>query len=218
MKVAMFLYDKMTALDFVGPFQVFAVMPGAEVLTVAKKAGPIDEDSGLHLLNAKYSIDEVDSADVLCIPGGIDNTHVQADKDVIEWLQKIDKSAKWVTSVCTGSLILGAAGLLKGVRATTHWAALPGLETHGAIPVKERVVHDGKYLSGGGVTAGIDMALTLLAKEFDDKTAQAIQLAIEYNPQPPFDTGSPEKAPQDIQDLVIQIFSDGNPDLLTQPN
>ncbi len=209
MKIAMFLYDKMTALDFVGPFQVFAVMPGIEVLTVAKKAGPIDEDSGLHLLNAKYGIDDVDEADVLCLPGGVDNTHVQTDKEVIDWIKKIDAKTKWTTSVCTGSLILGAAGLLKGVRATTHWAALPGLEAFGAIPIKERVVSDGKYLSGGGVTAGIDMALTLLAKEFDDKTAQAIQLAIEYNPQPPFDTGSPEKAPQDIQDMVIKLFTEG---------
>ncbi len=209
MKIAMFLYDKMTALDFVGPFQVFAVMPGAEVITVAKKTGPVDEDSGLHLLNANAGIDQVDAADVLCLPGGIDNTHVQNDPEVMDWIRKIDATTTWTTSVCTGSLILGAAGLLKGVKATTHWAALPGLETFGAIPVKERVVRDGKYLTGGGVTAGIDMALTLLAEAFDDRTSQAIQLALEYNPQPPFDTGSPEKAPQDIQEMVIQMFTEG---------
>lgn len=208
MKIAMFLYDKMTALDFVGPFQVFAVMPGVEVLTVAKKSGLVDEDSGLQLLNAKYSIDEIDSADILCIPGGLDNTHVQNDPDVINWVQKIDAGSKWTSSVCTGSLILGAAGLLKGKKATTHWAMLEGLAALGATPVKDRVVHDGKYLTGGGVTAGIDMALTLLAKEFGDETSQAIQLALEYNPQPPFDTGSPEKAPQQVQDMVIQIFTD----------
>ena len=207
MKVAMFLYEQMTALDFVGPFQVFSIMPGVDVLTVAREAGPVDDDSGLQLLNAKYGIYDVPEADILVVPGGLDNTHVQNDPEIIPWIRKIDQGTKWTSSVCTGSLILGAAGLLKGVRATTHWAMLDALEGFGATPVKERVVHDGKYLSGGGVTAGIDMALTLLAKEFGDESAQAMQLAIEYNPQPPFDTGSPEKAPQNIQDMVMQFFA-----------
>jgi transcriptional regulator GlxA family with amidase domain len=204
--IAMLLYDNMTSLDFVGPFDVLGIMPNSKIRTVAKKAGPIRIDAGITLLNAQYSLDEVTEADILFVPGSIDNSHIQRDDEILDWLRRIDRGSRWTTSVCTGSLILGAAGLLKGVRATTHWAVLQTLEAHGAIPTQERVVRDGKYVTGAGVSAGIDMALTLAALEHDEMTAKCIQLAIEYDPQPPFDSGSPASAPKEVVERTFELL------------
>ena len=204
--IAMLLYDNMTSLDFVGPFDVLGIMPNSKIRTVAKKAGPIRIDAGITLLNAQYGLDEVTEADILFVPGSIDNSHIQRDDEILDWLRRIDRGSRWTTSVCTGSLILGAAGLLNGVRATTHWAVLQTLETHGAIPTQQRVVRDGKYITGAGVSAGIDMALTLAALEHDEMTAKCIQLAIEYDPQPPFDSGSPASAPKEVVERTFELL------------
>jgi transcriptional regulator GlxA family with amidase domain len=209
MDIAMLLYENMTSLDFVGPFEVFGVMPGARILTVAKQAGPIHVDAGMPLLNARHGLREVPRADVLFVPGSSNNTHVLQDEEILAWLRDVDRGTRWTTSVCTGSLVLAAAGLLKGVRATTHWAALESLAGLGAVPVRERVVCDGKYVTGAGVSAGIDMALVLAAREFDDLTAQAIQLAIEYDPHPPFHTGSPATAPPAVTERALAMLVAG---------
>lgn len=205
-EIAMLLYDNMTSLDFIGPFDVFGIMPNSNIRTVAKKAGPIRIDAGIPLLNAQHGLAEVNSADILFVPGSIDNSHIQRDDEILDWLRRIDQTSRWTTSVCTGSLILAAAGLLKGVRATTHWAVLPTLETHGAIPTQERVVRDGKYVTGAGVSAGIDMALTLVALEHDEMTAKCVQLAIEYDPHPPFDSGSPAAAPKEVVERTFELL------------
>jgi transcriptional regulator GlxA family with amidase domain len=207
MKIAMLLYPNMTSLDFVGPFEVFGIMPKAEILTVAKEAGPIQVDAGIALLNAQYRLRDVHEADILFVPGSSNNAHVLEDREILEWIQRIDRGTRWTTSVCTGSLILAAAGVLKGVRATTHWSALQGLEALGAIPVQNRVVHDGKYVTGAGVTSGIDMALTLAAYACDEITAQCIQLVIEYDPAPPFNAGSPATAPKAVMDRALAMLA-----------
>jgi transcriptional regulator GlxA family with amidase domain len=204
--IAMLLYDNMTSLDFIGPFDVFGIMPNSKIRTVAKQAGPIRIDAGIPLLNAQHSLSEVTEADILFVPGSIDNSHIQKDDEILDWVRRIDRTSRWTTSVCTGSLILAAAGLLKGVRATTHWAVLQTLEPHGAIPTQERVVRDGKYVTGAGVSAGIDMALTLAALEHDEMTAKCVQLAIEYDPQPPFDGGSPATAPKEVVERTFELL------------
>jgi len=196
----------MTSLDFIGPFDVLGIMPNSKIRTVAKQAGPIRIDAGIPLLNAQHSLKEVTEADILFVPGSIDNSHVQQDEEILDWLRRIDRTSRWTTSVCTGSLILAAAGLLKGIRATTHWAVLQTLETHGAIPTQERVVREGKYVTAAGVSAGIDMALTLAALEHDETTAKCIQLAIEYDPQPPFDSGSPATAPAQVVERTFELL------------
>lgn len=206
-QIAMLLYDNMTSLDFIGPFDVFGIMPNSNIRTVAKKAGPIRIDAGIPLLNAQHSLEEVPAADILFVPGSIDNSHIQRDEEILDWLRRIDRGSRWTTSVCTGSLILAAAGLLKGARATTHWAVLQTLETHGAIPTQERVVRDGKYVTAAGVSAGIDMALTLAALEHDEMTAMCVQLAIEYDPHPPFRSGSPACAPKEVVERTLELLT-----------
>jgi transcriptional regulator GlxA family with amidase domain len=209
MKIAMLLYDNMTALDFVGPYQVFAGVPDASVLSVARTAGPIRDDQGNVLFNAQHSLQDVEAADILFVPGSSNNRHVIKDGETLEWLRKIDRTTRWTTSVCTGSLILGAAGLLRDRRATTHWAALEFLKQFGAQPVAERVVVDGKYVTGAGVAAGIDMALTLVANAFGADAAQTVQLIIEYDPAPPFAAGSPAKAPAHIVEAAFARLAAG---------
>lgn len=204
--IAMLLYDNMTSLDFIGPFDVFGIMPNSKIRTVAKQPGPIRIDAGIPLLNAQHGLDEVTEADILFVPGSIDNSHIQKDEEILDWLRRVDRTTRWTTSVCTGSLVLAAAGLLKGVRATTHWAVLQTLEPYGALPTQERVVRDGKYVTGAGVSAGLDMALTLAALEHDEMTAKCIQLAIEYDPQPPFNSGSPVSAPKEVVDRTFELL------------
>ena len=198
MNIAILLYDRLTALDAIGPYEVLSRIPDATVTFVAAEPGPVRTDNGMLTLLAEHSIDELRRPEILLVPGGPGEVAARAGGPVIEWLREAHETSTWTTSVCTGSLILAAAGLLTGVRATTHWLALEELGRLGAEPVSERVVYDGKIVTAAGVSAGIDMALALAASIAGDQVAQAIQLGIEYDPQPPFDAGSPAKAPAEI--------------------
>jgi putative intracellular protease/amidase len=201
--IVFYLYPGMTALDIVGPYEVLRQLPGATVRFVAKKRGAVLMDSQALSLNADYSLEEIKSADILVVPGGSTGTPAQMrDKEVLDWIRQIHAKTKWTTSVCTGSLILGAAGLLKEQEATTHWAVLNTLAMFGAKPVSQRFVRQGKIITAAGVSAGIDMALKLAAMESHESIAKGIQLGLEYDPQPPFDTGSVEKAPPALVEKV----------------
>jgi transcriptional regulator GlxA family with amidase domain len=193
MQIAVLLYDKFTVLDAVGPFQTLAGLPGAEVVFVAEEAGPVLDDTRSLSLVATKSLAEVSSPDIVVVPGSPEPDLKNAA--VLGWLRAVDATTTWTTSVCTGSLILAAAGLLKGRRATSHWLALEQIKEFGVDSTGQRVVFDGKYVTGAGVSAGIDLGLTLAGKIAGDAHAQAVQLLIEYDPQPPYDAGSPEKAP-----------------------
>jgi putative intracellular protease/amidase len=202
MDIAIPIYDGFTALDAVGPYEVLSRMPGARVMFVAAKPGPARTDNGMLTLVAECSLEEVPRPEILLVPGGKGDVVANAGESVLEWVRSADRTSTWTTSVCTGSLILAAAGLLAGKRATSHWLALDRLRELGAEPVEERVVFDGKLVTGAGVSAGIDMALTLAARIAGDQVAQAIQLGIEYDPQPPFDAGSSSKAPREVVEAV----------------
>jgi transcriptional regulator GlxA family with amidase domain len=191
--VVIYLYNRMTALDAVGPYEVFRCVPGFQVRFAAQHAGLVQTDSGLEMLNAEYGIADIDTADILVVPGGDASTQIN-DQDVLQWIRRLHATTKWTTSVCVGSLILGAAGLLKGLQATSYWNTLEALKLFGAEPVSKRFVQQGKIITAAGVSAGIDMALALVALEWGEEVAQRIQLIIEYDPQPPFNTGSPSKA------------------------
>ncbi|CAN5202049.1 DJ-1/PfpI family protein [soil metagenome] len=204
-KIALLIFPRLTALDAVGPYEVLSRIPGAELTFVAPEPGEMRTDTGRLGITADASIDDLDEADVLVVPGGVGNRPLLADERVLDWVRMIDSASEWTTSVCTGSLVLGAAGLLKGRRATSHWAYRDELTHYGAEPVAERVVVDGKYVTAAGVSAGIDMALTLTARLTHEDVARAIQLGIEYDPEPPFDAGSPEKAGPDLVELVKGI-------------
>ncbi|MGW7270336.1 DJ-1/PfpI family protein [Streptomyces sp. NPDC054864] len=193
MQIAILLYDKFTVLDAIGPFQTLAGLPGAEVVFVAEEAGPVLDDTRALSLVATKSLAEVSSPDIVVVPGSPEPD--LENEAVLEWLRRVDATTTWTTSVCTGSLILAAAGLLKGRRATSHWLALEQIKHFGVESTGQRVVFDGKYVTGAGVSAGIDMGLTLAGKIAGDEHAQTVQLLIEYDPQPPYDAGSPEKAP-----------------------
>lgn len=202
MQIAIVLYDRFTALDAVGPYQVLSNVPGAEVVFAAERAGRVsDEERCLHL-SAEAALADVPRPDIVVVPGGPGQHDQMDDGPLHDWLRAADRGTAWTTSVCTGSLILAAAGLLTGRRATSHWLALGELGRHGAVPVAERVVFDGKYVTAAGVSSGIDMALTLAARIAGDETAQAIQLGIEYDPQPPYDAGSPDRAPAEITNAM----------------
>ncbi|GAA1945087.1 DJ-1/PfpI family protein [Amycolatopsis minnesotensis] len=202
MRVAILLYDRFTALDAVGPYEILCRLPGAEVVFTAERTGPVRNDAGSLTIVADASIDEIAAPDIVLVPGGPDTSGPSADGPVRDWLRAVDATSTWTTSVCTGSLILGAAGLLSGRRATSHWLALDLLPSFGAVPVSERVVTDGKYVTGAGVSAGIDMALTLAGKIAGDEVAQRIQLGAEYAPEPPYDAGRPDTAPAEIVDGI----------------
>jgi putative intracellular protease/amidase len=202
MNIAILLYDRLTALDAIGPYEVLSRLPGATTKFVAAEPGEITTDNGMLTLAAKHSLAELPDPDVVVVPGGPGEVAARAGEPVLEWLREAHEHTTWTTSVCTGSLILAAAGILDGKRATSHWLALGTLRELGAQPQTERVVFDGKIVTAAGVSAGIDMGLTLAAKIAGDQVAQAIQLGIEYDPQPPFDAGSPEKAPAEIVELL----------------
>jgi transcriptional regulator GlxA family with amidase domain len=187
-------------LDAVGPYQVFNRVPGAEILFAARQAGPVTDECGSLRLSADVTLAEVPRPDIVVVPGGPGQNEQMDDGPLHEWLRAADQTSQWTTSVCTGSLILAAAGLLTDRRATTYWMAMEELERLGAKPVAERFVFDGKYVTAAGVSSGIDMALALAGRVASDDTAQAIQLGIEYDPQPPYDAGSPSKAPAQIVD------------------
>jgi putative intracellular protease/amidase len=202
MQIAILIFDRLTALDAVGPYEVLSRLPGAELTFLAKQAGPKRTDTGALGISADRSLSELPHPDVLLVPGGEGNRPLLADPEVLDWVRGAHETSTWTTSVCTGSLVLGAAGLLAGKRATSHWAYRETLREYGAEPVAERVVRDGKLLTAAGVSAGIDMGLVLAAEIAGEDVAKAIQLGIEYDPAPPFDSGSPEKAPSELVELV----------------
>ena len=198
MDIAILLFDRLTALDAVGPYEVLSRLPGATVTFVATEPGPKRTDTGQLALTADASLEDLAHPDILLVPGGPGQADAEKDEAVLDWLRVAHETTSWTTSVCTGSLVLGAAGLLQGLRATTYWLALDELAKHGATPTNERVVIDGKIVTAAGVSSGIDMALTLAARIGGDDLAQMLQLGIEYDPQPPFDSGSEAKAPAHI--------------------
>jgi putative intracellular protease/amidase len=206
MQIAALVFDAITPLDIVGPIEVLARMPGAEIVIVGKQRGPVRDPRTHWTLTAEASIEEVPSPDVLVLPGGAGVRPLCADEPILEWLRGAHGTTSWTTSVCTGSLLLGAAGLLRGLTATTHWASRELLEQFGARYVEERVVQQGKIITSAGVSSGIDMALTLVAKMAGDDTAKGIQLSIEYDPQPPFNCGAPSKAEPAVLDRVRQAM------------
>lgn len=195
MDIAILLYERLTALDAIGPYEVLSRLPGAEVTFVAERPGPVRNDTGSLSLVAERALADVARADIVLVPGGPGEVAVRAGAATLDWLRVVHEGTRWTASVCTGSLILGAAGLLEGKRATSHWLALGQLAAFGAEAVTERVVFDGRVVTGAGVSAGIDLGLALAARSAGDDVAQAIQLAIEYDPQPPFAAGSPSTAP-----------------------
>lgn len=206
MEIAFLLYDGITALDAIGPHEVLSRLPGAEVKRAARKSGVVHTDSAALELIAEYSLSEISHADVLVVPGAKSATTLQDDPEILAWIRFIHKTTTWTTSVCTGSLILGACGLLKGLPATSHWAVIDRLKLWGAVPTSRRVVEAGKIITAAGVSAGIDMALMLAAQIAGPEVAQSLQLAIEYDPKPPFDSGCVEKAdPKIRQALRLRI-------------
>jgi putative intracellular protease/amidase len=192
-QIAFLLYPDMTALDAVGPYEVLARLPGADVRWVASTPGPIPTDAGM-VLTADTGLDDVPSPDIVVVPGGPGTLAALEDAAAVDWLRRAHETSTWTTSVCTGSLLLGAAGVLAGKRATSHWILRDMLAQFGAEPVAERVVVEGKVITAAGVSAGIDMALRLAAAQAGEEEARALQLTIEYDPDPPFDSGSLEKA------------------------
>ena len=201
LQIGLLVFPKVTQLDLTGPLQVFSSLPNAQVHLVWKRREAVPSDSVLTLMPT-MDFAECPQLDVICVPGGMGADQLVEDEEVLDFLRDQAKRARYVTSVCTGSLVLGAAGLLKGYRAATHWNALEMLALFGATPVHSRVCIDRNRITGGGVTAGIDFALTLVAELFDRRTAEAVQLGIEYNPAPPFDAGSPDTAPTEVLALV----------------
>ena len=206
MQIAALVFDAITPLDIVGPIEVLARMPGAEIVIVGKQRGPVRDPRTHWTLTAEANISEVPSPDVLVLPGGAGVRPLCVDEPILEWLRHAHRTTSWTTSVCTGSLLLGAAGLLRGLTATTHWASRELLEQYGARYVEERVVPQGKIITSAGVSSGIDMALTLAAKMAGDDIAKGIQLSIEYDPQPPFNCGAPSKAEPAVLDRVRQTM------------
>jgi len=196
--IAIPLYDGFTALDAIGPYEVLSRLPGARVTWLAGEPGPVRTDNGMLGVEVDARLEDLPQPQVLVVPGGFGNRALLDDERILGWLRTAHASSTWTTSVCTGALLLGAAGILEGLRATTHWLELETLKRFGATPVEERVVVEGKVVTAAGVSAGIDMALWLGARIAGDSWAKATQLAIEYDPQPPFDSGSTTKAAPDL--------------------
>jgi transcriptional regulator GlxA family with amidase domain len=207
MRIAILIFDGLTALDAVGPYEVLSRLPGAELSFIAKEPGMKRTDTGALGVSADLGLDELRDPELLLVPGGEGNRPLMDDDEVLGWLRDAHRTSTWTTSVCTGALVLGAAGVLDGLRATTHWAFRRRLGELGAEPVAERVVIDGKVATAAGVSAGIDLALRLAAEIAGEQVAQAIQLRIEYDPAPPFDAGSPEKAPPELVEFVRNLES-----------
>jgi len=202
MDIAIPIFDAITALDAVGPYEVLSRVPGARVTFIAAQAGPKRTENGALALTADRTLGELTHPDVLVFPGGYGTRALMHDEETLEWVREAHTSTRYTTSVCTGSLVLAAAGLLDGLQATTHWLMLDLLAKHGAVPVSERVVQQGKIITAAGVSSGIDMALVLAARLAGPEIAQGIQLGIEYDPQPPFQAGSVHTAPPEIVELV----------------
>ena len=208
MQIAFVLYPGFTALDFVGPYNVLSNVPGVDVVLCAAEPGLLSDDNGLLRLQVDTAFADVPSPDIVVVPGGpaASTTAADADGRLVDWLRAVHGSTTWTTSVCTGALLLGSAGILEGLKATTHWLSYDELAGFGATPTEQRVVIEGKVATGAGVSAGIDLALTLVGLQWGDEVAQAIQLGIEYDPQPPYDAGAPSKAPAAITELVTAVM------------
>jgi transcriptional regulator GlxA family with amidase domain len=207
MQIVFALYPGFTALDFVGPYQVLSNVPGVDVRLVAAEPGRISDDNGLLHVEIEHGIDAVPNPDIVVVPGGPGtSTSAAADSPLVAWLKGVHDTTTWTTSVCTGALLLGAAGVLDGLDATTHWLSYEELAGYGARPTEQRVVVRGKVITAAGVSSGIDMALTLVEAQWGRDMAEAIQLGIEYDPQPPVDSGSPSKARPEIRDLVTAVM------------
>jgi len=204
--VALVLYPGFTALDIVGPFQTLVDVPGLEVSFVAEHAGPVDDHTGRCTLSAHRTFAEVTTADVIVVPGGKADRSAGADDAVVRWIRQVHPTTTWTTSVCTGAIYLALPGVLQGTTATTHWASYERLAALGAVPTQQRVVVEGKIITAAGVSAGIDMGLVLVAALCGDDVAKMVQLAIEYDPQPPFDAGAPWKVSPEILDIVTSLL------------
>ncbi len=210
--IGFLIYPRVTQLDATGPAQILSLVPGATIHMVWRTLDPVPTDAGFSILPTD-TFDTCPDLDVICIPGGFGQFEIMEDPDMLEFVKRQGENAKYVTSVCSGSLILGAAGLLDGYKSACHWAMRDQLTNFGATPVAERIVRDRNRLSGGGVTAGIDFGLTLAAELAGEEWAKLIQLGVEYDPGPPFDTGTPEKAGAELTAQVQELFSS-----LSQPS
>jgi transcriptional regulator GlxA family with amidase domain len=204
-EIALLLFDGVTALDAVGPYEVLRRVPGARLRVVAREPGPVRSEAGGLGLVADLALEEVPAPEIVVVPGGRGTRAIMGDEGVLRWLRTAHETSRWTASVCTGALLLGAAGILRGRRATTHWMGLSLLEGFGATVADERVVVDGRVITAAGVSAGIDMALRLVATEAGEEHARAVQLSIEYDPQPPFDSGSPERAGERVRALAATV-------------
>jgi putative intracellular protease/amidase len=217
MKTAYLLFDRFTALDVTGPHDVFSSVPGAESVFAAENAGPVRSDRGSLTIVAERSLQEIGAPDVVVVPGGYGTRRLLEHEPLLSWLRSMHETTSWTTSVCTGSLLLAAAGLLHDAPATTHWLMRDTLASLGARPVRDRVVEHGKIITAAGVSSGIDMALRLVQLTHGDEVAQAVQLGIEYDPEPPFDAGSPEKVAPPIVEAVSAVFSAQEAEVLKTP-
>jgi putative intracellular protease/amidase len=202
MDIAIPIFDRITPLDAIGPYEVLSRLPGARVHFVATEPGMVRTGNGMLALHADATLSAVARPDVIVFPGGFGTDALMHDEHVLDWLRDAHQTSEWTTSVCTGSLVLAAAGILDGLEATTHWMWMDRLGEFGVTPVSRRVVEQGKVITAAGVASGIDMALTLAARIAGDGIARAIQLRIEYDPEPPFDTGSTAKAPPEIVEMA----------------
>jgi len=204
LKIVILLFDNYTALDIVGPYEILSKLPNSKIYLAGLEKKEYQDTYGLKI-SADYSIDEISQADILLIPGGAGIDNLLSNKEILEWIQKIDSTTKWTTSVCSGSLLLAEAGLLDNKNCTSHWRRKEQLSKYNVTIKNERYVQDDKVITSAGVSAGIDMALYLVSKIAGDQIAKMIQLGIEYDPQPPFDCGSPDKAPKEMVDRLRKI-------------
>jgi putative intracellular protease/amidase len=207
-EVAIPLYDRFTALDAVGPYEVLSRLPDTRVTFLAKEPGPVSTENRMLTLVAERALADLPRPEVVMVPGGLGTRDLLDDEELLGWIRQAHAGSTWTTSVCTGSLLLGAAGLLEGLEATSHWLELESLAGFGARPVERRVVEQGKVITAAGVSSGIDMGLVLARRIAGERTARAIQLLIEYDPEPPFDSGSTEKAPPELVQLIRERAAD----------
>jgi putative intracellular protease/amidase len=205
MRIAIPLYDRFTALDAVGPYEVLARLPGATVTWLAREPGVVRNDNDMLGIEATAAYEDLPDPEIVLVPGGTGTNDVLGDERLVDWIRRAHESSEWTTSVCTGSLLLGAAGVLDGLDATCHWLDMPDLERYGARPTGRRVVEQGKVITAAGVSSGIDMGLVLAEKIAGRDVAEAIQLGIEYDPQPPFDAGSVDKARPETVELIRNL-------------
>jgi putative intracellular protease/amidase len=209
MIIAIGLYQGFTALDAIGPYEILTYLPGAETVVCAENIGVVDDQNDLVHLRIDATFADVPRPDMLLVPGGPNAAQYAADgHPIVDWIRQAHPNTSWTTSVCTGALLLGAAGLLDGLPATTHWSAYDDLASYGAQPTEQRVVTAGRIVTGAGVSAGIDLALTLAANIAGAEAAQTIQLAIEYDPHPPFDAGAPSKVSKQIYNMAVAALGD----------